>query len=70
MGPIHRFGFTLRGLLFMAMGALPLLGGRTHYENYLGGPVFAPFAIFIGLLFLVGVFTHWRKGMNFWREKK
>jgi hypothetical protein len=68
--PIHRFGFTLMGLLFIAMGTLPLLRGKTHYENYWGGPVFAPFAIFIGLLFLIGVFTHWSKGINFSREKK
>jgi len=60
--PIHRFGFSLMGLMFIAMGALALLRGKTHYENYWGGPVFAPFAIFIGLLFLVGVVTHWRKG--------
>jgi hypothetical protein len=60
--PIHRIGFSLMGPMFIAMCALALLRGKTHYENYWGGPVFAPFAIFIGLLFLVGVVTHWRKG--------
>jgi hypothetical protein len=63
-------GFTALGLLFMAMDALRLLRGGTRNENYRGGPAFAPFAIFIGLLFLAGVFTHWRKGINFSREKK
>jgi hypothetical protein len=67
---IQRFGCTLMGLLFIAMGTVPLLTGKTHYENYWGGPVFSPFAIFAGLLFLVGVFAHWRKGINVSREKK
>jgi hypothetical protein len=60
--PIHRFGFILIGLMFIAMGTFTLLRGKTHYETYWGGPVFAPFAILIELLSLVGVFTHWRKG--------
>jgi len=37
------------------------LGGRTNYVNSWGGPVFAPFAVFAGLLCLMGVFTHWKK---------
>jgi hypothetical protein len=56
--------------MFIAMGTLPWLRGKTHYENYWGGPFFAPLAILIGLLFLLGVFTHWRKGTNFSSEKK
>jgi hypothetical protein len=60
----------LMGLMSIAMGTLPLLRGKTHCENYWGSPVFAPFAILIGLLFLVGVFTHSRKGISFSREKK
>jgi hypothetical protein len=56
--------------MFIAMGTVPLLRGKTHYENYGGGPIFAPWAIFIGLLFLVGVFRPGRKGINFSREKK
>jgi hypothetical protein len=61
--PIHRFGFSLMGLMFIAMGERSLLRGRTHYENYWGGAVFAPFAIFIGLLMLIAVFIRWRKGI-------
>jgi len=60
--PVHLFGFAVIGVMFIAMGALSLLRGQTHYENYWGGAVFAPFAVFVGFLFLVGVFTHWRKG--------
>jgi hypothetical protein len=60
--------FRFDGGMFIVMGALPLLRGKTYYENNWGGPVFAPFAIFIALLFLVGVFTPWRKGINFSRE--
>jgi hypothetical protein len=61
---------TSMGLMFIAMGTPPWLRGKTHYENYWGGPFFAPLAILIGLLFLLGVFTHWRKGTNFSSEKK
>jgi hypothetical protein len=67
-GSSARFRFD--GLLFIAMSTFPLLGGKTHCENHWGGPVFAPFAIFLGILFLVGVFTHWKKGINSSREKE
>jgi polyferredoxin len=59
--PIYRLGFILIGLMFIAMGALPLLRGKTHYETYWGGAVFGPFAIFVGLLLPVAVFTQRRK---------
>ncbi len=56
--PIHRLFFGIFGLMFIGMGLFALLLGRTHYQNYWGGAVFAPFAIFVGLLALVGVFNH------------
>lgn len=62
--PIHRFGLILIGLMFIAIGTLSLLRGRTHYETFWGGAVFAPFAIFVGLLALVVVFVRWRKGIE------
>jgi hypothetical protein len=61
--PIHRFGLILMGLMSIAVGARTLLRGRTHYETFWGGAVFAPFAIFIGLLVLIAVFVRWRKGI-------
>jgi heme A synthase len=59
--PIHRFGFTLLGLMLIAPAALILISGRSHYQNYWGAPVFAPFAIFAGLLCWIAVLTHWKK---------
>ena len=58
--PIHRFAFLLFGLMLIGTGAFSLLNGRTHYHNFWGAPVFAPFVIFVGLLFLVGLLTHSR----------
>jgi hypothetical protein len=55
--PIHRQFFAILGLMFIGLGAFPLLQGRSHYQNYWGGAVFAPFALFVGLLFLIGVFA-------------
>jgi hypothetical protein len=35
--PIPRFGFSLMGLMFIAVGTLALPEGKTHYENYWEG---------------------------------
>ena len=59
--PIGWFGFGFAGLVLIATGALALLTGETHYANFWGAPVFAPFAIVIGLLLLITVFMQWRK---------
>jgi multisubunit Na+/H+ antiporter MnhB subunit len=59
--PFDWFGFGFVGLVLIATGTLALLTGETHYPNFWGAPVFAPFAIVIGLLLLVTVFTQWRK---------
>jgi hypothetical protein len=59
--PIDWLGFGFVGLVLIATGALALLTGETHYANFWGAPVFAPFAIFGGLLLLVAVFRQWRK---------
>jgi hypothetical protein len=47
--------------MLIAPAALILISGRSHYQNYWGAPVFAPFAIFAGLLFWIAVLTHWKK---------
>lgn len=59
--PADCFGFGFVGLVLIATGTLALLTGETRYANFGGAPVFAPFAILIGLLLLVAVFTQWRK---------
>jgi hypothetical protein len=59
--PIEWIGFGLVGLVLIATGALALLTGETHYANFWGAPVFAPFAIVIGLLLLIAVFAQRRK---------
>jgi hypothetical protein len=55
--PIERLRFGFVGLVLFATGALALLTGETHYANYRGASVFAPFAVCIGLLMLIAVFT-------------
>ncbi len=55
---IQRYSFALVGLMLIGMGALNLLAGRLHYRNYWGAPVFAPFAILIGTLVLIGAFSY------------
>jgi hypothetical protein len=68
--PIHRFRFTLMELMFMAMGTLVLLERQDSLRELLGeAPFSLPSPFSLGL-FLIGVFTHWRKGINFSREKK
>jgi hypothetical protein len=59
--PIDWFGFGFLGMLFVATGTLALLTGKTHYANFWGAPVFAPFAMVIRLLLLIAAFTQWRK---------
>jgi len=59
--PIDWYGFDFAGIVLIATGTFALLTGEIHYGNYWGAPVFAPFAIFIGLLTLIAVFTQWRK---------
>lgn len=34
----------------MGLGAVTLLQGRFHYENWWHAPVFAPFALLVGAL--------------------
>jgi hypothetical protein len=56
--PIQRYFFAFLGLMLVGMGTLNLSAGRLHYRNYWGAPVFAPFAILIGVLVLIGAFTY------------
>jgi len=56
--PIQRYSFAFLGLMLIGMGVLNLLAGRLHYGNYRGAPVFAPFAILIGSLVLIGAFRY------------
>lgn len=51
--PIGRLMLILVGVLFLSTGAGSLLRGRSHYPNYWGAPVFAPFTILLGLLSFV-----------------
>lgn len=57
--PIYRLGVVCLGLLMLATGVLVVMNGRTHFQNYWGAPVFAPFAIVIGLLIIVAMIISW-----------
>ena len=59
--PIDWIGFGFLGLVLIATGTVAFVTGETHYGNFWGAPVFAPFAVVIGLLLLVAVFAQWRK---------
>ena len=54
--PFHtrfeRFGVVFVGVMIFGEGVLALLRGASNYANWWGGPIFAPFAILIGLLAL------------------
>ena len=51
-----RLALVVVGLMATCTGSIALLGGQLHYSNYWGAVVFAPFAVFVGLLALVGAF--------------
>jgi hypothetical protein len=64
-------GFHFAGALVDGHGRTSLAKRPDALGELPGRPRFSlPLAIFIGLLFLAGVFTHWRKGINLSREKK
>lgn len=42
------------GVLILCFGVATLMKGKLQYPNYWGGPVFAPFAILVGVL---GIFV-------------
>jgi uncharacterized membrane protein HdeD (DUF308 family) len=46
------------GLSAVVTGSLALLSGHLHYSNFWHAPVFAPFAIVVGILSLIAAFTH------------
>lgn len=64
-GPIHRvkpvyqLGLVLVGLMIAATGLRSLLKGSLHYHSVVNQPVFAPFAILVGLLMIVVVVAAW-----------
>ena len=48
-------------LMIILMGIGALLKGDLGYRNYWGGLVFGPYAIGIGIFFLIIVLFRWRK---------
>jgi len=50
--------------MFIGLGSLTLVSGHLHYLNWWGGLVFAPFAIFIGLLAIAASFPPFRAEQN------
>jgi hypothetical protein len=48
----ERIALAFTGVLVMALGAGNLLQGKLHYQNYWHAPVFAPFALFVGVLII------------------
>ena len=57
---VGRGAFLFFGLILIVGGLGTLKAGDVHYRNYWGGAVFAPFAITIGVLFLVLLAMNWR----------
>ena len=52
--PAARLVLALAAVLLLGAGSLTLALGKLHYPNHWGGQVFAPFAVAIGLIALVG----------------
>jgi uncharacterized membrane protein HdeD (DUF308 family) len=50
-----RLALVVVGLMAICTGSIALFG-KLHYSNYWGAAVFAPFAVFVGLLALTGAF--------------
>jgi Ni,Fe-hydrogenase I cytochrome b subunit len=55
--PIHRLAFAFIGLMLIGSGSLTLLSGKLHYRNYWHAPVFAPFAILVGMIAIAVAFA-------------
>ena len=48
----ERFAFAGVGLTVLGIGVLDLFAGRLFYISWIKQPVFAPFAVLVGLLVL------------------
>lgn len=55
LSPKKRVALGFVGLMVFATGVLSLMAGRLHYSNYWGGAVFAPYAIIVGGMLMVGM---------------
>jgi hypothetical protein len=51
--PVTRLFLAVFAVLVIGAGSFTLAAGKLHYPNWWGGPVFAPFAIFGGIIALV-----------------
>jgi hypothetical protein len=51
--PATRLFLAVFAVLVIGGGAFTLAAGKLHYPNWWDGPVFAPFAIFGGIIALV-----------------
>jgi hypothetical protein len=48
------------GVAAFLKGLIPVLSGNYSYENWFGGLVFAPFAIAVGVVMVLGAVFNWR----------
>jgi uncharacterized membrane protein YidH (DUF202 family) len=58
---IGRIFLIVFSLLLIFIGAVHIMSGSMGWRNYWGGLVFAPFAIFFGLLLIYLAIFRWRK---------
>ena len=49
----RRIAFVFLGVLLLCFGVGNLAAGKLQYGNWWGGTVFAPFAVALGVLFIV-----------------
>ncbi len=50
MNRMLRFGLAVIGVVICGFGALTLAAGKLHYANWFHSPVFAPYAVIVGLM--------------------
>jgi hypothetical protein len=50
-----RMKVGILSLILVVSGALSLMAGHLHYPNYWGGMVFAPFAVLVGAVAILGM---------------
>jgi membrane protein implicated in regulation of membrane protease activity len=67
---LAKAAFVSLGAFLIVSAGAAIIAGRLNYQNYWGGVVFAPFAIFFDLLILVAVLFRWNSFSEYGLDKK
>jgi len=59
-----RGSFVFLSLFMISFGLAHMFAGETHYSNWWGGLVFAPFTVLVGFFLLYLVIFKWERINN------